>query len=107
MGIVGTIFVFAAFAAMLIGYYEARVHADEIGVWPARVLALLLVVFGVWIVDSYVVKIPTPFAPRETNLPASSRLAPEPEPLNLKVPEKSGPSAREEHEKLLKEWNSK
>lgn len=107
MGIVSTIFVFAAYTALLLGYCEARERAYKIGVWPSRVLALLLVAFGAWAVDSFVAKVPTPFAPAGTNFPASSRPAPEPEALNLRGPEKSGPSAREEHENLLKEWSAK
>ena len=109
MGIVGTIVVLGLYALLILAFFKLRSEAqvmDGMPQWPHRVLGFLVLLSTLFLVDSYVVRIPSPFAPAELSLPNHSQPPPAVTPLILKVPEKTGPSAKEEHSKVLKEWSA-
>lgn len=117
MGVVSVV-VFAGFVALLVvaalKINEVRKRQDDEDVGWALKLATAaflfgVVVSGVWVVNTYFVKIETPFDPPGAEL--SERPAPvaDPEPTEIKPTEKSDPvkEAKDEHREALDEFQER
>ncbi len=119
MGIV-SVFVFGALiVCLVIARRQVKKFANEeddeglkIGMtWVSRFLWFCTAVCLLWIMDSYIVKIPNPLAPPSAGneLPKESPEPPEPQPPEIKsVP--VGPdmkAVKDEHQQQLKEFEGK
>lgn len=112
MGTTASVIVIGAFVALLMCFLHlwaaSRESRGTLSPWPHRLVGIIVALFGLLIVDTFVVNIPGPFDPGIVKLPAVSAPPPTPQPLDLKpIPAPPlGSSAREQHEKMLREWDA-
>lgn len=103
----GVLMVFAACAWMMCVSWSMSATTDASSIWSTRIVSTIFtVVLGVHLINAYIVPVPMPFAPREVDAPASSpapRVAPD---LHLDAPQKTGPSAADEHRAKLERWEA-
>ncbi len=103
----GVMMLFVACAWFAVVTWNMSTSQDKSGVWSARIAATFFtVLLGVHLINAYVVPVAMPFAPREIDAPTTSPAPREAPDLRLDAPQKTGPSAADEHRAKLERWEA-